>query len=90
MSRRPVLGGQCLGGQLCENFLYGFKAALRGRSRRRLGGLASTPAAAPAPAALTPAGWRERRRSLRAGIRRVVTGSGPDLTREPSRRLPSG
>jgi hypothetical protein len=42
-----------------ENFLYGFKAAWRGRSRRRLGGLAVAPAAAPAPAGQTPVGWRE-------------------------------
>ena len=41
----------------CENFLYGFKAAPRGRSRRRLGGLAVAPA---------PAG--QRRRSAGAKI----------------------
>jgi hypothetical protein len=36
----------------CENLLYVFKAA---RSRRRRGGHAC----APAPAAITPVGWRE-------------------------------
>lgn len=43
----------------CEKFLYVFKAARPGRSRRRLGGLASAPAGAPAVAGLTPVGWRE-------------------------------
>ena len=43
----------------CENFLYGFKAAPRGRSRRRLGALAFAHAAAPATAGLAPVGWRE-------------------------------
>ncbi len=38
---------------LCEDFLYGFKAAPRGRSRRRHGALAFAPAGAPAPAAPT-------------------------------------
>jgi len=37
----------------CENFLYGFKAAPRGRSRRRLGAHAFAPAGAPATAALS-------------------------------------
>jgi len=40
------------------SFLYGFKAAPRGRSRRRLGALACAPAGAPATAAPTPVGWR--------------------------------
>jgi hypothetical protein len=45
--------------RLCENFLYRFKAAPQGRSRRRLGGLAYAPADAFASAGLTPVGWRE-------------------------------
>ena len=46
----------------CENFLYGFKAAPRGCSRRRLGALAVAPAAAPATAGPTPGGWREKQK----------------------------
>ena len=44
-----------------RNFLYGCKAAPRGRSRRRLGGLVVALAAAPAPfGQTTPVGWREQ------------------------------
>jgi hypothetical protein len=46
---------------LCENFLYGFKAAPRGRSRRQLGRLSQAPAPLPPGWPLTPAGWRESR-----------------------------
>ena len=46
----------------CENFLYGFKAAPRGRSRRRLGRLSQAPAPLPPGWPLTPVGWRERQR----------------------------
>ena len=54
------LGRWTLLGPACENFLYGFKAAPRGRSRRHLGALAVTHAAAPATAGPTPVGWREK------------------------------
>jgi hypothetical protein len=55
-SGRPVV--RSLSGRVCENFLYYFKAAPRGRSRRRLGALAYAPADAPAPAGPAPVGWR--------------------------------
>jgi hypothetical protein len=48
------------GRPVCADFLYGFKAAPRGRTRRRHGAHASAPAGAPAPAAPTPGGWREK------------------------------
>ena len=44
---------------VCENFLYRFKAAPRGRSRRRLGAQAVAPATAPRRPAKQPVGWRE-------------------------------
>src|SRR5262249_58029407 len=50
----------------CENFLYGFKAAPQGRSRRRHGGQAYPPADAPPPARPAPGGRRDRRRAPRA------------------------
>ena len=46
---------------VCADFLYGFKAAPRGRSRRRLGSLAVAPADAPAPAGQNHAGRLARR-----------------------------
>jgi hypothetical protein len=63
----------------CADFLYGFKAAPRGRSRRRRGALAFAPAGAPATAAPTPGGWRERRETL-----------GPSLTDSSYRELGRG
>ncbi len=44
---------------LCENFLYGYPAAPRGRSRRQHGAHAAALAGALATAAPTPVGWRE-------------------------------
>lgn len=44
---------------LCENFLYGFKAAPRGRSRRRLGRLVVAPAYGSRSSRSRPGGWRE-------------------------------
>src|SRR6185437_4439532 len=52
----------------CENFLYGFQGGPPGRSHRRHGAHASAPAAAPATAAPTPVGWRERTRNPRTAI----------------------
>jgi hypothetical protein len=43
----------------CENFLYYFKAAPRGRSRHRHGARAVALAAALATAGPVPVGWRE-------------------------------
>ena len=63
----------------CENFLYVFKAAPRGRSRRRHGAQAVTPAATPATAGPTPVGWRERRETF-----------GPPLTGSSYRELSRG
>jgi hypothetical protein len=61
---------------LCENFLYRFKAAPQGRSRRRHGGQASAPADAPAPA------------RLNAGrlARKVFSRSGPQLKPQEGHR----
>lgn len=44
--------------RVCENFLYRFKAAPRGRLRRRHGRRSRAPADAPARLASTPVGWR--------------------------------
>ena len=69
----------------CENFLYGFKAAPRGRSRRRLG--TAQPRSCSAPARLASdarsagAKGKERGRGTRGSH-----GAAADLTREPSRR----
>ena len=43
----------------CENFLYVFKAAPRGRTRRRHGGRPALPLELPCRTAPTPVGWRE-------------------------------
>ena len=43
----------------CENFLYRFKAAPRGRSRRRHGRHSRAPAPLPRSWPLTPVSWRE-------------------------------
>ena len=61
---------QVLPRSLCENFLYGFKAAPRGRSRRRHSAHASAPAGAPATAAPTPVGWREGQETFGAAVDR--------------------
>jgi hypothetical protein len=69
----------------CENFLYRFKAAQRGRSRRRLGRHSRAPADAPARLA-SDAGRLARRQ--RPGRRNPGSrGAAADLTRGPSRRL---
>ena len=60
----------------CENFLYGFKAAPRGRTRRRHGAHASASAGARTPAAPTPVGWRERRSTFEAATVQKFQGRG--------------
>jgi hypothetical protein len=45
--------------QTCDKFLYGFKAAPRGRSRRRLGGMVALPLPLTRSRPKTPVGWRE-------------------------------
>ena len=57
---------------VCDNFLYGFKAAPRGRSRRRLGGLVVAHADAPAPPGLN-AGRLARKAKGRAAEPGEVT-----------------
>ncbi len=76
----------------CENFLYYFKAAARGRSRRRHGRHSRAPADAPARLASTPVGWRGNlsRSGPRLRTARRSPGAAADLTREPSRRPSSG
>jgi len=58
------------------SFLYGFKAAPRGRSRRRHAALASVPAGTPATAAPTPVGWRERRNAGRSTYSKFIRAGG--------------
>ena len=65
-----------IGDRICEDVLYVFKAAPRGRSRRQHGAHATAPAGAPAPAAPTPVGWRESQRLMRARHRRAGQGRG--------------
>ena len=60
--------------QLWENFLYRFKAAPRGRSRRRHGGAAGLPLTLPLRPAPTPVGWREKRTSVGAATARQSPG----------------
>jgi hypothetical protein len=59
-----------------------FKAALRGRSRRRRGALAVAPAGGSAPAGPAPVGWREGH-SFGAAEVQAVTRAAADLTRGP-------
>jgi hypothetical protein len=74
--------------RLCENFLYGFKAAPRGRSRRRLGRRKPSSRFAPARLAST-AGRLARKAKPGAAEPEEVDSAAADLTREPSRRRPS-
>ena len=76
---------------ICENFLYGFKAARRAARAADSARSPLLPLALPQRRRLTPVGWREKQK--------MDTGRGPtlqasrataDLTREPSRRLVSG
>jgi hypothetical protein len=65
----------------CENFLYGFKAAPRGRSRRRLGRRSC------APAQLASDAGRLARKAKQGPPKpEEVAQAAADLTREPSRR----
>jgi hypothetical protein len=54
---------------LCENFLYGFKAARRAARAAATAASASAPAGAPAAAGQTPVGWREDLDERRAAVR---------------------
>ena len=74
---------------VCENFLYGFKAAPRGRSRRRLGRRGRAPAAAPARPA---SGARSAGAKGKDGAAetRGSHGAAADLTRGPLAAAPSG
>jgi hypothetical protein len=68
---------------VCENFLYVFKAAPPGRTRRRHGGHARRFAGAPRRTSPTPVAWRERLKFGRAAVRVKSTRATADLTRDP-------
>jgi hypothetical protein len=72
----------------CENFLYAFKAAPRGRSRRRRG--AQAVALLTLRSGRADAGRLARRARVGAAEVQAVTRAAADLTREPSRRPSSG
>ena len=74
---------------LCENFLYGFKAAPRGRTRRRHGGLVVAHADAPAPPG-PDAGRLARKARRGAPEPRGSHGAAADLTRGPRAAASSG
>ena len=57
--------------ETCENFLYNLQGGPPGRTRRRHGAHAATPAGAPATAAPTPGSWREKYETLGRHERRV-------------------
>ncbi len=62
----------------CENFLYVFKAAPRGRSRRRHGARAVTPAATPATARTNAGRLARKAGDFRAAVdRQQLPGAQP-------------
>ena len=59
---------------ICENFLYGFKAARRAARAADTTRSPQLPLALPQRRRLAPVGWREKQRTLGAAINSKVSG----------------
>jgi len=74
---------------ICENFLYGFKAARRAARAADSARTPQLPLTLPLRRRLVPVGWREGHSSGAAEVQ-AVSRAAADLTREPSLRPTSG